>query len=449
MKRQRRTTRPAKGLRKASRTPLQAWTAARHPHSLLIALQKPQNGHCLRSRRRSAPGSKHGEGSTRARTPRKRSVKPPWRPQRYGERVLVFDTETTTDAAQRLLFGFFRLYERDRLILEGLIVADILDYEQMTTLTEYAARCRLADLQPRAVRGRGLLSRGLRRRHAVRRLQPAVRPRAHRRARGICRGENRRKFRLVPLAASALARSAHRIALARAALSRSRPSASCGMGAAVLCRALLRSQRGSAAHSPASATACAARVSISHVHAQDASAGARRDRPARLLYGRQDVRATWALYKALRAEYARHPFATFENELHKPKNGRYMGELYSSASIAKQYLRLLGIVPLLEKQPRFPRKYLGIAAAAYFGGRADVRVRKCRRAGARAGFHVDVPHDLLPAGRSRSCSLRRGSVRRSSRPRSGALAGQMASDNPLAVLYDPKTWRKLQLLRAG
>ncbi len=30
-------------------------------------------------------------------------------------------------------------------------------------------------------------------------------------------------------------------------------------------------------------------------------AGARRDRPALLLYGRQDVRATWALYKALRA----------------------------------------------------------------------------------------------------------------------------------------------------
>ena len=63
----------------------------------------------------------------------------PWRPQPYGERVLVFDTETTTDAAQRLLFGFFRLYERDRLILEGIIVADVLDYEQMMTIAEYAA----------------------------------------------------------------------------------------------------------------------------------------------------------------------------------------------------------------------------------------------------------------------------------------------------------------------
>ena len=95
-----------------------------------------------------------------------------------------------------------------------------------------------------------------------------------------------------------------------------------------------------------------------------------------LLYGRQDVRATWALFKALRHEYQRHPFATFANERRKPKHGRYMGQLYSSASIAKQYLRLLGIEPLLRKQPRFNRRYLGYASAAYFGGRADVRLRK-------------------------------------------------------------------------
>lgn len=77
------------------------------------------------------------------RSRKRKAAKVPWRPQRYGERVLVFDTETTTDAAQRLLFGFFRLYERDRLILEGLIVSDALDYGQMTTLAAYAARCRL------------------------------------------------------------------------------------------------------------------------------------------------------------------------------------------------------------------------------------------------------------------------------------------------------------------
>jgi hypothetical protein len=67
----------------------------------------------------------------------------PWRPQSYGERVLVFDTETTTDAAQRLLFGFFRLYDGDRLVEEGLIAADVLDQPSMEAIAEYAARCRL------------------------------------------------------------------------------------------------------------------------------------------------------------------------------------------------------------------------------------------------------------------------------------------------------------------
>jgi hypothetical protein len=96
---------------------------------------------------------------------------------------------------------------------------------------------------------------------------------------------------------------------------------------------------------------------------------------AALTYGRQDVRATWALYKALRCEYRQHPFATFANEKRKPKHSKYMGQLYSTASVAKAYLRLLGIEPLLEKQPNFSREYLGWFLAAYFGGRSDVRVR--------------------------------------------------------------------------
>jgi hypothetical protein len=58
-------------------------------------------------------------------------------------RVLVFDTETTTDTTQRLLFGFFRLYVRDRLAEEALIVADALSQSEMECVTEYAARCRL------------------------------------------------------------------------------------------------------------------------------------------------------------------------------------------------------------------------------------------------------------------------------------------------------------------
>ena len=156
----------------------------------------PIRQRCSPSRRQFAPGLKRAKGAKRGALHARQSC--PWRPQPYGERVLVFDTETTTDAAQRLLFGFFRLYERDRLILEGIIVADTLDYEQMMTISGIRGHVPLADLQPRAIRGRGLLSRGLRLRHALRRLQSAVRfaPESpFMRASG--RGENRRKFRIV------------------------------------------------------------------------------------------------------------------------------------------------------------------------------------------------------------------------------------------------------------
>ena len=137
------------------------------------------------------------ESHKQRRSGSRKSQRVPWRPQRYGERVLVFDTETTVDAAQRLLFGFFRLYERDRLVREGIIVADTLDYASMTAITEYAARCRLADLQPRAIRGRifypevyveGTLCVGFNLPFDLARVAIHA---------GICRDQNRRKFRIV------------------------------------------------------------------------------------------------------------------------------------------------------------------------------------------------------------------------------------------------------------
>jgi len=164
-----------------------------------------------------------------------------------------------------------------------------------------------------------------------------------------------------------------------------------------------------------------------------------------LLYGRQDVRATWALYKTLRAEYARHLFATFANERRKPKLGRYMGQLYSSASIAKQYLRLLGIAPLLQKQPDFNRRHLGKATAAYFGGRADVRVRKLGLPVRVLDFTAMYATIFCVQGLHKLLGAHRLGVQAVTTEIRG-LVGQMASDNGLAMLYDPKTWAKLNCL---
>lgn len=81
-------------------------------------------------------------------------------------------------------------------------------------------------------------------------------------------------------------------------------------------------------------------------------------------YNRRDVLATAELAFKLFEEYAKHPI-----ELQATK-------AYSPASIGKAYLRAMGIVPILERQPDFPAKYLGFAQSAFFGGRTSAHIRK-------------------------------------------------------------------------
>lgn len=377
MKRRRRSPRPKRGPRKASTAAARAKTPEGRPHPLLTASKGAKRAFlAVTTAIRGWVEARRKDGTPRRPAP-KRS-EPGWRPRPYGDRVLVFDTETTTDAAQRLLYGFFRLYEHDRLILEGLIVSDILDYAQMTTLTEYAARCRLPiysrerfveEVFYPEVYVEGTLCVGFNLPFDLARIAVHAR---------ICRGENRRKFGIVlsrrlrwhDLRIESLSARASLIGFVpkRKLTKWEKPFFAGRFFDLSATAAAFTGQR----HSLRSA-GDAFRTYTRKMQAPELGAIDRRS----LCYGRQDVRATWALYKALRAEYVQHPFATFENELHKGSAGRYMGELYSSASIAKQYLRLLGVTPLLVKQPGFLRTYLGIGMAAYFGGRADVRVRKC------------------------------------------------------------------------
>lgn len=380
------------------------------------------------------------------RAPTRAGKRVAWRPQRYGERVLVFDTETTTDAAQRLLFGFFRIYERDLLVREGLVVADVLDHESMICLTEYAAKVRLPmfsrekfveEIFYPEVYVAGTLCVGFNLPFDLSRIAIHA---------GIGRGENRRKFRIVLSRRlrwhdlrieSATGRAAFIGFVPKRKLQEwERPfftgrflDLSTLSGAFTGTRHSLRSAGKSF------------RTFTRKLNAPELGVIDRRC----LLYGRQDVRATWALYRALRDEYARHPFATFENERRKPKGGRYMGQLYSSASIAKQYLRLLGITPLLQKEPNFSRKILGKAAAAYFGGRADVRARK-----------VDVPVAVLDfTAMYATIFCLQGLHKVLAAPRLGiqvvtpqvkGFLRPLQASKCLESLYDPKSWRQLNCL---
>ena len=66
----------------------------------------------------------------------------------------------------------------------------------------------------------------------------------------------------------------------------------------------------------------------------------------------------------LLAEYALHPIPLQATKA------------YSTASIGKAYLEAMGVTPLLVRMPDFPKRYLGHAESAFFGGRASAHVRK-------------------------------------------------------------------------
>lgn len=82
-------------------------------------------------------------------------------------------------------------------------------------------------------------------------------------------------------------------------------------------------------------------------------------------YNRRDVEATSELAIRLLEEYDRHPIALQETNA------------YSPASIGKAYLRAMGIKPILQRQPDFPKHLLGFAQSAFFGGRTSAHIRKC------------------------------------------------------------------------
>jgi hypothetical protein len=81
-------------------------------------------------------------------------------------------------------------------------------------------------------------------------------------------------------------------------------------------------------------------------------------------YARQDVRATLGLLNTLKHEYELHPIALLPDRA------------YSPASIGKAYLRAMGIVEPMRKFRDIPPKIHGIAMAAYYGGRAECRIRR-------------------------------------------------------------------------
>ena len=85
--------------------------------------------------------------------------------------------------------------------------------------------------------------------------------------------------------------------------------------------------------------------------------------PEEIDYCRQDVRASVALLNAELTEFDRHPIAL------QPERA------ISSASLGKAHLVAMGVTPPMEKF-KIPDPILGIAMQAYYGGRAECRIRR-------------------------------------------------------------------------
>ena len=86
--------------------------------------------------------------------------------------------------------------------------------------------------------------------------------------------------------------------------------------------------------------------------------------PEMIRYGLNDVQATWECFAKLLARY----------EAYGLNAGVHA--LYSEASLGKAFLEAMDIKPWREIQPDFPPELLGQILSTYYGGRAEVHIRR-------------------------------------------------------------------------
>jgi hypothetical protein len=295
--------------------------------------------------------------------------------------VLVFDTETTTDRSQRLLFGSYRLYDRQGVLRqEGIIRDDELSPDQLGVLDRYCVehaahnggRLRLMSrtefletvFWPMAYRAHGVVV-GFNLPFDLSRLAHGWRPARNGgfslRMYPEHRANGRRSPHLYRPEISIKAYGPKRQFIrfttpARVDRQNVGPRGP-WRGRFVDCHTVTHALTDRSL----SLDAAAAEFGLELRKVPGAEHGVVSD--AYIDYNRQDVRVTHALYIALTAELARHPIDLAPEAAASP------------AAIAKAYLRAIGITPLLDRSAGLPERILGAAMTAYYGGRAEARIR--------------------------------------------------------------------------
>jgi transcriptional regulator with XRE-family HTH domain len=84
-----------------------------------------------------------------------------------------------------------------------------------------------------------------------------------------------------------------------------------------------------------------------------------------LNYAMQDVQVTWEAYVELKQRFEEHALAQSE-----------VSQILSEAGLGKAYLKEMGVRPWRDLQPDFPDQIVGAILSTYFGGRAEVHIRR-------------------------------------------------------------------------
>jgi hypothetical protein len=142
-------------------------------------------------------------------------------------------------------------------------------------------------------------------------------------------------------------------------------------------------------------------------------------------YCRQDVRATTSVLGAMRVEYELHPI-----DLHPDR-------AFSPASFAKAYLTAMGITPPLLKF-KVPEWVHGVAMQAYYGGRAECRIRRTKMPVVYLDFLSEYTTVNTLLGLWSFLTADSIGIKDATEQTKQLLAGF-----EMAMVFDPSFWRRL------
>lgn len=277
---------------------------------------------------------------------RRNSGKRAYRKAAFDDRVLVFDTETTTDFALRLQFGIYRLYVAGILEREGIFYGDSSSDRELEIIRSYGRKNEITVISRAEfvekvffhyVYGLGALCVGFNLPFDLSRI--AIRA-------GIGRGQNRRKFRLTLTTKTLTYSALHIEAISgRAAFIGFAKRNNLAdwekpyfkgrfLDLSTLATALTGERF--------SLKRAAITFKTDHKKSETSTLGI--VTPETIDYGRNDVLVTWELFEKLRDEYALYPFATMANERSQPIHSKPVTRIYSTASVAKATLVMMGFI---------------------------------------------------------------------------------------------------------